>query len=313
MGPELQRRLPKLGFILPIDLQFQSGPLTNAISIDVEDYFHTEAMSKSVLRTDWGNMPCRVQRNTELLFELFAAKKVRGTFFFLGWVAERYPGLVRQAKELGHEIACHSYWHRPIFTLSPAEFREDLHRAKNVIEEAAGIKIQGYRAPSFSMIHGTEWAQDILAEAGFTYDSSVHPIAHDLYQNRNAPRHPFWVAGRSLLEIPISTVRMGNRNLPFAGGGYFRLLPYACVRWAIRRFNRVEKRPLVFYLHPWEIDAEQPRLPAGRKSRLRQYTGLGRTMRKLGQLLDEFSFAPICEAYCKEAAVLPRTSGIASD
>jgi len=313
MGPKLQCSMLKLSLFMPLYPHDKSGPLPNAISVDVEDYFHTEAMSKAVSRSDWDKMPGRVQRNTERLFELFAAKKVRGTFFFLGWVAERYPGLVRQARELGHEIACHSYWHRPIYTLSAAEFREDLHRAKAVIEDAAGIKIKGYRAPSFSMTHGTEWAAEILAETGFTYDSSIHPVAHDLYDNRNAPRHPFRVAGTSLVEIPISTVRMGSRNFPFAGGGYFRLLPYAYVHWAIRKFNRVEKRPIVFYLHPWEIDPEQPRLPAGQKSRLRQYTGLGKTMRNLGQLLEEFSFAPICDVFFEEAAVLPRASGIAQD
>lgn len=271
--------------------------LTNGMSVDVEDYFQTEAMSKTVPRSMWDHMPSRVERNTEQLFELFAANNVRSTFFFLGWVAERYPNLVRQARVLGHEIGCHSYWHRPIYTLSPAEFREDTYRAKCVIEDAAEIRIMGYRAPSFSLISGTEWAVDILAETGFTYDSSVHPIAHDLYDNRDAPRHPHRFTSASLLEIPISTIRLGRKNLPFGGGGYFRILPYSYIRWAMQRVNRVEGRPAVFYMHPWEIDPEQPRLVTSRLSSFRQYNGLGKTMKLLERLLKDFSFAPISEVF----------------
>jgi polysaccharide deacetylase family protein (PEP-CTERM system associated) len=271
--------------------------IRNAMSVDVEDYFHTEAMSSAAPRSGWDKMPCRVERNTELLFDLFATHGTRATFFFLGWVAERHPGLVRKAKDLGHEIGCHSYWHRPIYTLSPAEFREDTHRAKAVIEDAAGTRISGYRAPSFSLTPGTEWAVDILAAAGFAYDSSVHPIAHDLYENRHAPRHPYRYAGSSLLEIPISTVRLGKRNYPFSGGGYFRILPYAYVSWALRRVNRVEKRPVVFYLHPWEIDPTQPRLTTSRRSGFRQYTGLDKTAGLLSRLMGEFSFGPMEEVF----------------
>jgi polysaccharide deacetylase family protein (PEP-CTERM system associated) len=270
------------------------------MSVDVEDYFQTEAMSKAVPRNTWDQMPCRVERNTEQLFELFAAHSVRGTFFFLGWVAERYPDLVRKAKGLGHEIACHSYWHRPIYTLSPAEFREDTHRAKAVIEDAAGIRILGYRAPSFSLTSGTEWAAEILAEAGFVYDSSVHPIAHDLYDNRNAPRYPYHLLGDSLLEIPISTVQLWKRNLPFSGGGYFRMLPYSYVRWAMRKVNRVDGRSAVFYVHPWEIDPKQPRLPAGPRSRFRQYTGLKRVETNLRRLCKDFDFGPITKIFSGE-------------
>jgi polysaccharide deacetylase family protein (PEP-CTERM system associated) len=275
----------------------QSKKISNAMSVDVEDYFQTEAMSKAAPRSGWDQMPCRVERNTEQLFELFANHGVRATFFFLGWVAERYPGLVRKAKDLGHEIGCHSYWHRPIYTLSPEVFREDTYRAKSVIEDAAGSQIRGYRAPSFSLTSGTEWAAEILAEAGFSYDSSVHPVAHDLYDNRDAPRHPYRFKKTSLVEIPISTIQIGKKNLPFGGGGYFRILPYAYVSWAIRKVNRVEKRPSMFYIHPWEVDPGQPRLATSGKSKFRQYTGLASTMKNLGRLLDEFSFAPICEAF----------------
>jgi polysaccharide deacetylase family protein (PEP-CTERM system associated) len=276
-----------------------SGPknealrIDNAMSVDVEDYFQTEAMTKVISRNSWERTPSRIERNVKQLFEHFSAHSVRSTFFFLGWIAERYPHLVREARKLGHEIACHSYWHRPIYTLSPAEFREDTHRAKAVIEDAAGARIFGYRAPSFSLTPGTEWAVDILAEEGFVYDSSVHPVAHDLYENRHAPRHPHRFAGTSLLEIPISTVRLGKRNFPFSGGGYFRILPYAYVRWAMRRVNRVEKRPVVFYLHPWEIDPAQPRLTTSARSGFRQYTGLDKTAGRLNRLLGEFSFGPL--------------------
>jgi polysaccharide deacetylase family protein (PEP-CTERM system associated) len=282
---------------MPIPSQQESIPTPNGLSVDVEDYFHTEVMSRVVPRTAWDKMPCRVERNTERLFELFANHRVRGTFFFLGWVAERFPGLVRRAQELGHEIGCHSYWHRPVYTLSPAEFREDTLRAKSIIGDVAGTRILGYRAPSFSLTGRTEWAGEILAEAGFAYDSSVHPIAHDLYENREAPRYPYALGQTGVLEIPISTVSIGKRNLPFSGGGYFRILPYRYTRWAIRNVSRVDKRPVVFYLHPWEIDPEQPRLPAGPRSRFRQYTGLAGMATKLDELLSEFSFAPLAEVF----------------
>lgn len=268
----------------------------NAMSVDVEDYFQTEAMAQIIPRNTWESTPSRIERNMKQIFELFSSHRVRSTFFFLGWVAERYPHLVSEARNLGHEIACHGYWHRPIYTLSPAEFREDTRRAKAVIEDAAGVSISGYRAPSFSLIPGTEWAADILAEAGFIYDSSVHPIAHDLYDNRRAPRQPYRLAGNRLLEIPISTVRWGKRNYPFSGGGYFRMLPYGYVRWAMRRINQLEG-PTVFYVHPWEIDPQQPRLTVSGRSAFRQYTRLDKTAGLLHRLLNEFSFGPLDEVF----------------
>jgi polysaccharide deacetylase family protein (PEP-CTERM system associated) len=276
--------------------------IPNGMSVDVEDYFHTEAMATVISRSMWEQMPCRVEWNTEQLFELFAAHGVYATFFFLGWVAKKYPRLVLQAKHLGHEIACHSYWHRPIYTLSPAEFREDTRRAKGVIEDAAGIPVLGYRAPSFSLTPGTEWAADILAEAGFAYDSSVHPIGHDLYDNRGAPRHPHRLGRTSLIEIPISTVQVGKKNLPFCGGGYFRILPYAYTRWALQRVNFVEKQSAVFYIHPWEIDPGQPRLRTNSRSKFRQYFGLAQTLRLLRRLLQEFSFAPMSKVFSEYIA-----------
>jgi polysaccharide deacetylase family protein (PEP-CTERM system associated) len=272
----------------------------NVFSVDVEDYYHTEAMSATVLRERWNLMPSRVQGNTYRLFELLTKHNVRGTFFFLGWVAERFPDLVRDAVQLGHEVACHSYWHRPVYHLSPGEFREDTLRAKAVIEDAAGVPVRGYRAPSFSLIEGTKWAFDILAELGFTFDSSVHPIRHDLYSNPDAPRVPYRIGNGAILELPIATIRIGGSNFPFGGGGYFRLLPYAYMRWGLCRFNTIDAQPAIIYLHPWELDPSQPRLAAGLKTRLRQYSGLASAERKLDSLLRNFQFAPISDVFHKQ-------------
>jgi polysaccharide deacetylase family protein (PEP-CTERM system associated) len=283
-----------------------SGVLLNSITVDVEDYFHTEAMRATAPRDQWDRMPTRVEQNTEQMFELFAAHGVRGTFFFLGWVAERFPGLVRRAVLLGHEIGCHSYWHRLVYRLSPEEFREDTKRAKVAVEDAGGKRVQGYRAPSFSLVRGTEWAADILAELGFRYDSSVCPINHDLYSNSGAPRLPHPIAAGALMEFPIATLSMHGRNFPVGGGGYLRMMPYSYTRWGLSHLNRNERFRAVLYTHPWEIDPEQPRLAASSRSRFRQYTGLKTTFGKLRRLLSEFHFAPICEVFAAELnAVLP--------
>jgi polysaccharide deacetylase family protein (PEP-CTERM system associated) len=269
--------------------------MLNAMSVDVEDHFQTEMMSRVIPRSQWKDVPCRVERNTRHLFELLEKHGVRGTFFFLGWVAEHYPQLVKEAVRLGHEVACHSYWHKQVHTVSPEEFREDTKRAKACIEDAGGAQVIGYRAPSFSMILGTEWATEILAELGFLYDSSVHPIAHDFYDNRNAPRGPYQRGG--ILEIPISTIRIGTRNYPFSGGGYFRLLPYGVTRWAIEHLNRKEDTPGVFYIHPWEVDDHPPKLTDHWKTNLRQYIRTGDTNRALSRLLQDFRFAPMAEVF----------------
>jgi len=290
------------------------APVSNCITVDVEDYFHTEAMSSVVTRGQWDLQPTRVERNTKLLFDLFAAHQVRGTFFFLGWVAERFPRLVREAADLGHEIACHSYWHRLVNRLTPEEFREDTRRAKEVIEDAAGTKVFGYRAPNFSIVNGTEWATEILADLGFAYDSSVQPIKHDLYSNPTGMRVPERIAGGKLMEFPIATLAMGNRNMPVGGGGYFRILPYRYTHYGLSRLNKENDVPIVFYIHPWEIDPQQPRLSASIRARFRQYTGLKRNADKLERLLKDFRFAPIMEVFSVELAKLPkpvRSSGIA--
>ena len=295
----------------PDDRSGGSKALVNAFSVDVEDYFHTEAMSSAVSRERWEQMPLRVESNTRRLFEILAKHDVHATFFFLGWVAERLPELVREAVQFGHEIGCHSYWHRPIYKLSPDDFRVDTLKAKQVIEQAGGVRVCGYRAPSFSLVPGTEWAGEILAELGFDYDSSVHPIRHDLYSNASAPREPHRIAGGALLELPIATAQLGSSVLPIGGGGYMRILPYAYTHWGLTRFLRMEARPAVVYLHPWEIDPQQPRLRASAKSRFRQYTGLGSMESKLDNLLREFPFAPIASVFKGE--LLKKTDGVAKN
>jgi polysaccharide deacetylase family protein (PEP-CTERM system associated) len=277
------------------------GVQLNSITVDIEDYFQTEAMAGAIAREQWDFMPTRIEKNTQRIFELFGAHGVRGTFFFLGWVAERFPALVRQAVRLGHEVGCHSYWHRLVYKLSPAEFREDTRRAKQVLEDVAGTPVFGYRAPSFSLVKGTEWAHEILGELGFIYDSSVCPIKHDLYGNANAPRTSHRIGG-GLLELPVATLAIAGRHFPVGGGGYLRLLPYAYTRWGLTRLNKEENLRAIVYLHPWEIDPEQPRIQASLRSRFRQYAGLSTTSQKLQRLLNDFRFAPIVEVFSEEFA-----------
>ncbi|MBI3760067.1 MAG: DUF3473 domain-containing protein [Deltaproteobacteria bacterium] len=258
------------------------------ISVDVEDYFHVEAFASVVPRDTWENYTTRVESNTQRILDLFDECQVTGTFFILGWVAERFPGLVRQIAERGHEPACHSYWHRLIYKLTPAEFREDTLRAKDSIEQAAGMPVSGYRAPSFSITARSAWALDVLAELGFRYDSSVFPVRHDVYGVPDAPRAPFRVETPfgSIVEFPMATFRFtkDGPNCPVAGGGYLRLLPFPYTRAGVRRAWR-EGLPVVSYVHPWEFDPEQPRLNVPLKSRLRHYTNLKRTERRLRGLL----------------------------
>lgn len=276
------------------------APMLNSITVDVEDYFQTEAMASAIPKEQWDRMPSRVVQNTERIFELLAAHGIRGTFFFVGWVAERFPDLVRQAARLGHELGCHSYWHRLVYRLSPEEFREDTKRAKSAVEDAAGIPVQGYRAPNFSMVEDTEWAQEILAALGFTYDSSVCPVHHDLYNNPHAPRLPHRIAGGALGEFPVATLSIAGRNFPVGGGGYLRMLPYAYTRLGLLHLNSREHFRAILYVHPWELDPEQPRIATRLRSRLRQYTGLRTTAGKLERLLGDFRFAPIAESFAAE-------------
>ena len=277
---------------------------SNVISVDVEDYFHVEAFSDIVDRKQWSQYPCRVEDNTRRILDLLESCGVKGTFFILGWVAERYPRLVGEIVSRGHEPACHSYWHRLIFNLQPEEFREDTLHAKTVIEQAAGAPVYGYRAPSFSIVARSIWALEILAESGFTYDSSIFPIHHDTYGIPAAPRAPFRMdtpAG-PIVEYPITTFRLlGEQNLPVGGGGYLRMLPFWYTRLGFRRLH-AEKIPLVVYIHPWEVDPDQPRLPGRWKSRLRHYTNLGKTGGRLRRLLELDQFASFRDSGLLETA-----------
>jgi polysaccharide deacetylase family protein (PEP-CTERM system associated) len=260
-------------------------------SVDVEDYFHVQAFAGSVNREQWSSFPCRVEANTKRVLDLLDRHGVRGTFFILGWVAERYPALVREIVARGHEPACHSYWHRLIFEMTRAEFKEDTHRAKAVIEDAGGCTVRGYRAPSFSVVPRSTWAWVVLAELGFTYDSSVFPIRHDTYGYVQAPRTPFHVRTPSgtICEYPMTTFRIATQNMPVGGGGYLRIFPFWYTRFGVRR-SHAEGVPLVAYIHPWEVDPAQPRLRAGLLSRFRHYTNLRRTEELLERLLGLGSF-----------------------
>lgn len=262
------------------------------MSVDVEDYFHVNAFDGLVPRSRWDSMESRVAANTDRLLAIFDEFGVRATFFVLGWVGRRHPQLVRRIAAAGHEIASHGYAHRLVYDQTPAAFRADVRRAKTVLEQLCGRRVAGYRAPSYSITRRSLWALDILAEEGYTYDSSIFPIRHDRYGIPDSARMPYYITRRagSILEVPGSTTRVGPVNLPVAGGGYFRLLPYWWTRWGISRVNRLEGQPVVFYLHPWEIDPDQPRLPAGRLSRFRHYRNLHRTEPRLRQLLQDFRF-----------------------
>jgi polysaccharide deacetylase family protein (PEP-CTERM system associated) len=281
-------------------------PLVNAMSVDVEDYFHVSAFESVVPRTAWDHMQSRVSANTERLLDLFDEHRIRSTFFVLGWVADRYPRLVRSIVERGHELASHGYAHRLIYEQTPDEFRDDVRRAKRVLEDAGGVRVGGYRAPSFSVTRRSMWALDVLIDEGHWYDASIFPIRHDRYGIPASPRHPYEIRRDrgTIVELPASTVRLGATNLPIAGGGYFRILPYAWTRWGMTRLNRVERQPAVFYLHPWEIDPDQPRQPAGWLSRFRHYRNLQETETRLRRLLTEFSFGTVAALLGDRAAAM---------
>ena len=270
--------------------------LVNALTVDVEDYFHVQAFADVIERSAWGKYRLRVEYNTRRLLEIFDNKRVRASFFILGWVAERCPSLVKEIREAGHRIGCHSYGHGLIYEGSKDDFRDDLRRARNIIEDTTGVQVKSFRAPSFSITARSLWALDILGEEGFEYDSSIFPILHANYGISSAPRFPYLrelSSGLKIKEFPPSTVQIFGRNLPVAGGGYLRLLPIGLTAWAIRYLNDTERQPAMVYLHPWELDADQPRIGASWVSRFRQYQNLRSTESKCLRLLDEFSWAPM--------------------
>lgn len=261
----------------------------NALTIDVEDYFQVSAFAPHISRDEWEKRECRVERNVERILEMLAANNTHATFFTLGWIAERYPAMVRQIVSQGHELASHGYGHERASDQSPDSFYEDIYRAKATLEEIGGHQVKGYRAPSFSIGKHNLWAFDCLEKAGYQYSSSIYPIRHDHYGMPDAPRYAHHIG--KLLEIPATTLRFFNRNWPASGGGYFRLLPYDLSRWMIRHLNHKEKMSAVFYFHPWEIDTGQPRVSGiGAKTRFRHYINIHKMERRLQRLLNDFSW-----------------------
>jgi polysaccharide deacetylase family protein (PEP-CTERM system associated) len=266
-----------------------SLPVVNAMTVDVEDYFQVSAFESHVDKAQWQSLPCRLEANTERILTLFDSHQVRATFFTLGWVAERYPGIVRNIVDNGHELASHGWEHTRVSTQSPRQFRQDASRTRKLLEDTGGKIVKGYRAASYSIGPGETWAWNELAEAGYRYSSSIVPIRHDHYGIPDAPRFAFQALGDKLLEIPVTTIPIAGRNLNCGGGGWFRLFPYAFSRWALQRVNAAEQQAGVFYFHPWEVDPEQPRPDGlGLKTRFRHYLNLRRMYPRLEQLLQDF-------------------------
>ncbi|MBK9685554.1 MAG: DUF3473 domain-containing protein [Betaproteobacteria bacterium] len=277
--------------------------ITNALTIDVEDYFQVSAFAPHIRREDWDARECRVEANVDRILALLAERDTRATFFTLGWVAERYPQLVRRIVAGGHELASHGYGHQRASELNREELWQDVSRAKQLLEDLSGRAVPGYRAPSFSIGTGNLWAFDVLARAGHRYSSSIYPIRHDHYGMPDAPRFAYRL-DNGMLEVPVTTLRLLDRNLPSSGGGYFRLLPYALSRWMIGRVNRQDREAAVFYFHPWELDTGQPRIPGiGAKTRFRHYVNIPRMERRLGALLRDFRWGRMDDIFLRRVEV----------
>lgn len=285
-------------------------PMVNAMSVDVEDWFQVQAYAGAIRRDDWEGLDRRVEPNTDRVLALFAEAGIRATFFTLGWVAERHPALIRRIVAAGHELASHGHGHELVHAIGEAAFRADIRRAKRVLEDAGGVAVRGYRAPTFSIgPRLTPWAHAVLAEEGHAYSSSVFPIRHDLYGEAAAPRRPYRPRPDGVPELPMTTVHALGRNLPCAGGGWFRLVPYPLFRAGLRRVNAVEHRPGIFYFHPWEVDPGQPHVAAaGRLSRFRHRTGLGTMAGRLARLLRDFRWGRMDEVFAEAIgeALAPR-------
>ncbi len=276
--------------------------MTNALTIDVEDYFQVSAFAPYIDRADWDQCECRVEQNVHLILDLLADKGIHATFFTLGWIAERYPSLVKRIVAEGHELASHGYGHERVSDQTPQSFSADIFRAKQLLEDLGGVEVKGYRAPSFSIGAGNLWAFDCLAETGHRYSSSLYPIQHDHYGMPEAPRQAHLVRP-GLLEVPATTLRFGGRNFPCSGGGYFRLLPYALSRWMIQRVNEVDQMPAVFYFHPWEVDPDQPRVPGiNAKAKFRHYLNLHRVVDRLNALTRDFHWGRMDEIFLPAGA-----------
>lgn len=269
--------------------------MRNALTVDLEDYYHVSAFSKNITQEQWGLQEDRVERSTDLLLEWFAHAGYKATFFTLGWVAEQHPQIIRRVAEQGHEVACHSLRHRTVYEMTPLEFREDTRRAKQILEDAAGTPVRGYRAPSFSITEKSLWAFEVLASLGFQYDSSIFPVRHPNYGMPAISRSPFVVntgAGQ-VVEFPLPTLELAGRRSPLGGGAYLRLLPYWYTRWGIRYLNAREDSPVCVYLHPWEVDPGQPHVNGSMSARIRHTLGLRGLGGKLRRLLRDFEFCPL--------------------
>ncbi|MBL0150817.1 MAG: DUF3473 domain-containing protein [Ideonella sp.] len=277
-------------------------PITNALTIDVEDYFQVSAFAPYIDRATWDARECRIERNVGFILDLLERKNASATFFTLGWIAERYPALVRRIVADGHELASHGYGHERASDLSEPAFFHDIDRSKKLLEDLSGVAVQGYRAPSFSIGTGNLWAFECLTRAGYRYSSSVYPIKHDHYGMPDSPRFAYRV-NESLIEIPITTLRLFDRNLPSSGGGYFRLLPYALSRWMLQQINSTEHESAIFYFHPWELDAGQPRVPGiNLKTRFRHYVNIPRMPDRLEALLSDFRWGRMDELFLARAS-----------
>ena len=274
--------------------------VVNALTIDVEDYFQVSAFAPYIARSEWATRECRVERNVDRILDLLDAHGHKATFFTLGWIAERYPALVRRIVARGHELASHGYGHERASDLAEAAFFDDIDRARKLLQDIGGVPVEGYRAPSFSIGTANLWAFDSLARAGYRYSSSVYPVRHDHYGMPDAPRFAHRVRA-GLLEVPPTTLRLAGRNLPSSGGGWFRLLPYAASRWMLRRVNDGEGQAAIFYFHPWEIDAEQPRVAGiDAKTRFRHYVNIPRMPARLGRLFGDFAWGRMDEVFLRE-------------
>lgn len=288
--------------------------MEHIFTVDVEEYFQVATFDRIVRRSEWSNYPSRVERNTDVLLDLMAKHGAFGTFFTLGWIADRYPHVVRRIHDAGHEIASHGYWHRRVDTLSQQEFRDDVRASRAVLEQASGAAVMGFRAPNFSIKPGGEWAFDVLLEEGYRYDSSLFPIRRPGYGYPHSPTVPYAIHREhgELFELPLATVTWRGVRIPAAGGAYLRHLPYGITRRAFREFGASEI-PATFYIHPWELDPDQPRLDVGMVSRLRHYGGLGRVIPRLERLLGEFRFTTAARSLkCQQPPVRPMSVRVSS-
>ena len=274
--------------------------IKNALTIDVEDYFQVSAFAPYITRDEWATRECRIERNVERILHMLDEHETKATFFTLGWIAERYPQLIQRIVAGGHELASHGYGHERASDLTETAFFLDIDSAKKLLEDLSGQAVKGYRAPSFSIGHGNLWAFDCLERAGYRYSSSIYPIQHDHYGMPDAPRFAHQIRA-GLLEVPVTTARFFDRNWPSSGGGYFRLMPYAMSRWLLNHVNRIDQQSAIFYFHPWEIDAEQPRIDGiNAKTRFRHYVNLHRTEGRIRRLLADFQWARMDEIFLSD-------------